>query len=105
MAAGLAAELKRGLNLKAELIEGGGGIFQVHLDGTLVFDKEKTGRQPAFQTMEAPTGIGRQLHGFRPRQQHAKTEGAEELLLGQPAVLIDDHPVHEGNLRGGPTEG
>ncbi len=56
MAAGLAAELKRGLNLKAELIEGGGGIFQVHLDGALVFDKEKTGRFPILgEVLEALT--------------------------------------------------
>jgi predicted Rdx family selenoprotein len=46
MAAGLAAELKVAFKIDSKLIKGGGGIFQVHLDGDLVFDKKSTGRFP-----------------------------------------------------------
>ena len=46
MAAGLAAELKESLNLDCELNAGGGGIFQVTVDGAMVFDKADVGRFP-----------------------------------------------------------
>ena len=42
----MAAELKQLLGQDAELIEGGGGIFQVRIDDRLIFDKEDLGRFP-----------------------------------------------------------
>lgn len=39
-------ELKEGLRVKARLIKGGGGIFDVKVDGSLVYSKQRTGRFP-----------------------------------------------------------
>jgi selT/selW/selH-like putative selenoprotein len=35
----VAAELKEALNVEAQLVAGGGGIFDVEVDGALVFSK------------------------------------------------------------------
>ena len=67
-------------------------------------DEEKTSSQTTFHAVETPAGIGRQLHGFRSWQQHAKAEGAEELIFRQPTALIDDYLVHERDLCGRPTK-
>jgi selenoprotein W-related protein len=32
-----------------ELLEGSGGVFEVTVDGDLVFSKKETGRFPAYQ--------------------------------------------------------
>ena len=40
------AELQEGLGEKARLIEGRGGIFDVKVDGKLVYSKHQTGRFP-----------------------------------------------------------
>ena len=40
------AELEEGLGEKAQLIEGKGGIFDVKVDGKLVYSKHQTGRFP-----------------------------------------------------------
>ena len=33
-------------DIDAELIEGGGGVFDVRLDGRLIYSKDETGRFP-----------------------------------------------------------
>jgi len=38
--------LKEALGVEAELIAGDGGVFEVRVDGELVFDKAQTGRFP-----------------------------------------------------------
>jgi len=35
--------------LEIELIEGGGGVFEVELDGRKIFSKKDLGRFPAYQ--------------------------------------------------------
>ena len=42
----MADELKQDLALEAELIEGSKGIFDIRVDGTLVFSKYETKRFP-----------------------------------------------------------
>jgi len=42
----LAAELKREFDVEARLIRGGGGIFDIRVDGDLVFSKFRVGRFP-----------------------------------------------------------
>jgi selT/selW/selH-like putative selenoprotein len=42
----LAATLKEKLGIEAELIEGGGGVFDVKVDGALIFSKDAAGRFP-----------------------------------------------------------
>jgi selenoprotein W-related protein len=53
MAAGLAAELRESLGVQASLVPGSGGIYQVHLDGELVFDKKVEGRYPILGEVTA----------------------------------------------------
>lgn len=43
------AVLKKKFGVEAKLIAGGGGIFEVTLDGKVVFDKFSTGRFPEEQ--------------------------------------------------------
>ena len=62
-------------------------------------DKQKTHRHSAFKPVHAPTDVSCELHGFRPGQQHAKTQSAQVVLLTQPPLLIDDDAVHERDLR------
>ena len=42
----MAAKLKQGFDVEAELIEGGGGIFDVAVDGEIVFSKHAVDRFP-----------------------------------------------------------
>ena len=49
MASSLAATLKERFDVDTELIEGGNGIFDVVVDGRLVFSKKETGRFPENQ--------------------------------------------------------
>jgi selT/selW/selH-like putative selenoprotein len=48
MAAGLAAELKESLGIVPDLVQGKNGVFEVTVDGTLVFSKKKLDRFPAL---------------------------------------------------------
>ncbi|MHC4067714.1 MAG: Rdx family protein, partial [Planctomycetota bacterium] len=45
-AASLAEAIKGRFNVESELIKGGGGIFDVHLNGDLIYSKHETGRFP-----------------------------------------------------------
>ena len=45
-ATSLAAAISDEIGVEAELIEGKGGIFDVVVDGNLIFSKKKTGRFP-----------------------------------------------------------
>ena len=45
-ATSLAAEIRKAFGVEAELIEGGGGIFDVKADEVMVFSKHKEGRFP-----------------------------------------------------------
>ena len=45
-AAGLAAELEEAFGASVQYIKGSGGIFDVVVDGELVFSKHETGRFP-----------------------------------------------------------
>jgi selenoprotein W-related protein len=42
----LSAELQQALGVQPELIPGGGGIFDVKVDGKLVYSKDASGRFP-----------------------------------------------------------
>jgi selT/selW/selH-like putative selenoprotein len=49
LASSLQAVLKKKFGVEAKLIAGGGGIFEVALDGKVVFDKFSVGRFPKEQ--------------------------------------------------------
>jgi len=42
----LAAELKKSAGVDSKLIAGSGGVFEVTVDGALVFSKKQAGRFP-----------------------------------------------------------
>jgi selenoprotein W-related protein len=42
----LAAELKKKLGMDSELVASGGGVFEISVDGKLVFSKQSQGRFP-----------------------------------------------------------
>ncbi len=42
----MADAIKKEFNVGAKLIEGAGGVFDVHVDGTAVWSKHRTGRFP-----------------------------------------------------------
>ena len=42
----MAAELKQAFGVQAKLVEGSGGVFDVTVDGQLVYSKHDTGRFP-----------------------------------------------------------
>jgi len=42
----LAERLKKDFGVQARLIEGSGGVFDVHLDGTQIWSKHDVGRFP-----------------------------------------------------------
>jgi selenoprotein W-related protein len=42
----LAAELKQHLGLESELVAGHGGVFEVTVDGKVIFSKKSVGRFP-----------------------------------------------------------
>lgn len=42
----MAAALKKQFNIESKLIEGSGGVFEVRVDGDLVFSKKIAGRFP-----------------------------------------------------------
>jgi selT/selW/selH-like putative selenoprotein len=46
MAAGLAAEIKENFGVESERIASGGGVFEITVDGSLIFSKKKLGRFP-----------------------------------------------------------
>ncbi|MCC6474141.1 MAG: Rdx family protein [Burkholderiales bacterium] len=47
------AAIARELGLRAELIEGGGGVFDVSADATLLYSKHRTGRFPEHERIVA----------------------------------------------------
>lgn len=42
----MAAQLQKTFNAETSLIKGGGGDFDVYVDGSLIFSKKKEGRFP-----------------------------------------------------------
>ena len=48
----MAAALKREFGTEAELIRGSSGVFDVHVDGKLVFSKHDEGRFPETGEVE-----------------------------------------------------
>ena len=42
----MAAELQEGLGVEVEMVEGAGGVFDVTVDGKVVYSKHRTARFP-----------------------------------------------------------
>jgi len=52
-AASLADTIRKKLDIEPKLIEGSGGVFDVRVDGRLIFSKHETGRFPEDQEILA----------------------------------------------------
>jgi len=66
--------------------------------------KQQAGNEAAAHAVHQPADIGGQLLSLRARQQHAEIQSVQEALLGNPALLIDNRRVHQGDLTGRPAE-
>jgi selenoprotein W-related protein len=49
----LAAALKAGFGVEAQLIQGGGGVFDVTVDDEVIYSKHDTGRFPTNEEIVA----------------------------------------------------
>ena len=53
----MADEIREGLGVEAELVAGAGGVFDITIDGKLIYSKDETGRFPdpgeALQLIQA----------------------------------------------------
>ena len=58
----------------------------------------------AADAVHQPADIDRELLRLRPRQQHAVVERVQEPALVDPALLLDQGAVHQGDLSGRPAE-
>ena len=67
--------------------------------------EQQPGHEPAADTMQQPAGIGRQLHGLGPGQQHAVVERMQEPRLVEPALFVDEYLVHQRDLASRAAEG
>ena len=63
-------------------------------------DEEPARHQAAGGAMQQPPDIGRKLLRFGPRQQHAVVQRVQEPAFRNPALLLDEDPVHDGDLPG-----
>jgi len=52
-ASSLAAEIRKARGIDATLVKGGGGEFEIALDGTLIFSKKAAGRFPDLEEVLA----------------------------------------------------
>ena len=66
--------------------------------------EQHPGDHPAPGAMQQPADIGGQLLGLRAGQQHAVVERMQKAPLGQPAALLHQFLVHDGDLAGRAAE-
>lgn len=57
----MAAELDKALGIKPKYIKGGGGIFDVIADGTVVFSKKGVGAVPGVGRFPEPGEVVKKL--------------------------------------------
>jgi hypothetical protein len=68
-------------------------------------DEGQPRRQPARHAMQPPAEIRGELLRLRPRQHHGEGEAAVEGLRRDPAAVLDDFLLHQGDLPGRAAEG
>ncbi len=67
--------------------------------------EEKAGGETADRPVEPPADVSGELHRLGAGKQHAKVKRMQEALFRNPAPLIDDEAMHQGDLSGGAAEG
>ena len=68
-------------------------------------DEQQARGKSAQGAVQAPTDIGRELHGFGTRQQHAEIERVQKMLFVDPFALVHQHAMHQRDLSGRAAEG
>ncbi|BDQ24106.1 hypothetical protein RQN9TF_33125 (plasmid) [Rhodococcus qingshengii] len=68
-------------------------------------DGQDSGDQPPNGAVEKPTGVDGELLRLRTGKQHAVVQGMQEAFLSDPAFVVDEHALHDGDLPGGAAEG
>jgi selT/selW/selH-like putative selenoprotein len=57
-AAGLAEAIKKAFHVDSKMIEGSGGVFDVHVDGAQIWSKQDVGRFPEHkEILDKITGM------------------------------------------------
>ena len=64
-------------------------------------NEQQAGDQAAARPVEQPADVGGELLRFGAGQQHAVVQCVQETLFADPALLIDQDAVHDGDLPGG----
>jgi hypothetical protein len=67
--------------------------------------EQGAGDQAAADPVEQPADVDGQLLGLGPGQQGAVGQGVQEPALANPAPLVDQRALHDGDLTGRATEG
>ena len=88
-----------------QMPQGDEGQRQAQHDQRPGQDEEQPRHQPAHNAMHQPAEISGKLLRLRPRQQRAEIERVQKAPLAHPFQLVDDDPVHEGDLPSRPAEG
>ncbi len=60
--------------------------------------------EPAARAVHEPADVRGELLRLRAGQQHAEVQGVQEALFADPALFLDEDPVHHRNLARGPAE-
>ena len=68
-------------------------------------DEEDAGDERAPHPVEQPADVRRELLGLGAGEQRAVGQREEEPLLPDPALLLDQRPLHHRDLAGWPAEG
>ena len=67
-------------------------------------DEPKSGRDPSPGTVEPPPEVGGELLGLGPGQEHAEIQRVEKMGVADPAIFLDQLPVHDRDLPGRAAE-
>ena len=89
----------------ADLAPGGVDQAQGHDGDEARQDEQRAGDEPALRLVQQPADIGGELLRLGAGQQHAVVERVQEPVLADPALLLDEDAVHDGDLPGRAAEG
>ena len=67
--------------------------------------EQAAGDQPAAGAVQQPADVGGQLLRLGAGQQHAVVHRVQEPALADPPLLVDERPLHDGDLAGRAAEG
>ena len=66
--------------------------------------EEPAGDQPAARAVQQPPDVRGQLLRLGAGQERAVVQGVQEAALADPSLVVDQSPLHDGDLAGRPAE-